>query len=321
MSMSARLLFTRGLIKPHISVQLPRHTTTTSRMSTAAKTPAVPRLSASLLLLNPRNEILLIHRPTHSSTFPNAHVFPGGATSPDDSASADPLKHCAIRETFEETGLLLTHPPPPPSLIPGIPAARSQIHSGALSFAAYLKANNLTPAVDDLIPFTKWITPESMPRRFETHMFLYLLPADHASTAAAQRPTSDGGIETLSARFITPHSALAAAARNELVLFPPQFYLLSSLLPYLPGGAEEEAGLEDHVAKVRRRRRRLLRFARGDFGAMVMEPAPLRRLGDGRVVMGLGPRGDQERAVVIQVAERGEPRGLEMVGRGEVARL
>ncbi|KAI5851689.1 hypothetical protein DFP73DRAFT_571622 [Morchella snyderi] len=304
-------------------------------MSTAAKTPAVPRLSASLLLLNPRNEILLIHRPTHSSTFPNAHVFPGGATSPDDfapspspspSPSHDPLKLCAIRETFEETGLLLTTPPPPPPVVAAIPAARAQIHAGTLSFNAYLRANGLAPAVDALVPFTTWITPKSLPRRFETHMFLCLLPEDNASSssssstsAAQQLPTSDGGIEVLSTRFLAPQAALAAARRDELVFFPPQFYLLSRLVAYLDGGGEA-VGVEDHVAGVRRRR--LLRFARAGFGEMVMEPAALRRLADGRVVMGLGERGDREWAVVIEVAGgRGEPRGLEMVRRGEVARL
>lgn len=155
-----------------------------------------------------------------------------------------------------------------------------------------------------------------MPRRFETHMFLHLLPPDPPAAAAlAQHPTADGGIEALSTTFLAPSAALAAAARNELVLFPPQFYLLSMLLPYLPADADAA----DAASELRRRR--LVRFAREGFGALVMEPAPLRRLGGGRVVMGLGARGDRERAVVVELAARGEPRGLRIVARGEVARL
>ncbi|RPB16697.1 hypothetical protein P167DRAFT_500243, partial [Morchella conica CCBAS932] len=253
--MSARLLFTRSFLKPTtIHLNLLRHTlTVSSRMSTAAPPPAVPRLSASLLIINPLNEILLLHRPSHSSTFPNAHVFPGGATSPSD----PPPAHTALRETFEETGLLLTTPPPPPSLLPSLPLARSQIHAGTLSFTDFLAAHSLTPAVDELIPFTTWITPKAMKRRFETHMFLYFLPSSPSPTtsaAATQHPTPDGGIEVLTTTFLPPSTALA----SDLVFSPPQFYLLSTLLPYLP--PPDSVGIEDHVAKLQRKR--LVRFAR-----------------------------------------------------------
>lgn len=275
----------------------------------------------SLLLINSRNEILLVHRPTHSSTFANAHVFPGGVISSTDNESTSPLKLCAIRETFEETGLLLTIPPPPQSALAGAQAARAEIHAGRLSFTEYLSSHGLEPAVGQLIPFTKWITPKTMARRFETHMFLYFIPESNPSAPETvggrtrQLPTDDGGIEIVSTRFMAPQLALDAAKRDEIVLFPPQFYLISMLLPFL----EQSAGLEDHVAKLRRKR--LVRFAKGDFGKMTVEPHVLRKLSDRRVLMGLGPNGDKDSFVIVQIAEKGEPRGLKLLRKHDVSKL
>lgn len=283
--------------------------------------PGILTSSGSLLLINSRNEVLLVHRPSHSSTFANAHVFPGGAISSNDNKSTSPLKLCAIRETFEETGLLLTTLPPPQAALAGAQAARSEIHAGRLLFTEYLSSHGLEPAVDQLIPFTKWITPKTMPRRFETHMFLYFVPEDTPSVSGTARgemqqlPTDDGGIEILSTRFMAPHVALDAAKRGEIVLFPPQFYLISALLPFL----EQSTGLEDHVTKLRRKQ--LVRFAEGEFGQMTVEPHILKKLSDGRVVMGLGPNGDKENVVVVQIAVKGEPRGLELLKKHDVAKL
>lgn len=280
--------------------------------------PDILTSSNSLLLINSRNEVLLVHRPTHSSTFANAHVFPGGAISSSDNESASPLKLCAIRETFEETGLLLTTPPPTKAALAGAQAARSEIHADRLSFTEYLSSHGLEPAVDQLIPFTKWITPKSVARRFETHMFLYFIPEETSGvggTARQQLPTGDGGIEILSTRFMAPHMALDAAKREEIVLFPPQFYLISALLPFL----EQPTGLEDHVTKLKRKQ--LVRFAEKEFGQMTVEPHILKKLSDGRVVMGLGPNGDKENVVIVQFAKKGEPRGLELLKKHDIAKL
>lgn len=152
-------------------------------------------------------------------------------------------------------------------------------------------------------------------------MFLYLLPAENPSASGAveggtqQLPTDDGGIEILSTRFITPNAALEAAKKAEIVFFPPQFYLISKLLPFLG----ESTGLEDHVAKLGRKQ--LVRFAEGEFGQMTIEPHPLKKLSDGRMIMGLGPNGDQESVVVIQLAKKGEPRGLDLLKMSDVAKL
>ncbi|KAK4968115.1 hypothetical protein LTR66_011877, partial [Elasticomyces elasticus] len=83
------------------------------------KVPAVPKPSSSVLLISPQNQILLLHRVRTSSAFPSAHVFPGGNLSahhdgpipPPDSPQrhldSDVYRLGAIRETFEESGILL----------------------------------------------------------------------------------------------------------------------------------------------------------------------------------------------------------------------
>jgi 8-oxo-dGTP pyrophosphatase MutT (NUDIX family) len=83
------------------------------------KKPSIPRPSASVLLISPSNQILLLHRVQTSSSFPSAHVFPGGNLSPSQDGHIpppeDPARHNdslayrigALRETFEESGMLL----------------------------------------------------------------------------------------------------------------------------------------------------------------------------------------------------------------------
>ncbi|RPB03118.1 hypothetical protein L873DRAFT_1826439 [Choiromyces venosus 120613-1] len=283
--------------------------------STAPKTPTIPQLSASLILLNPQNQLLLVHRSTHSSTFPNAHVFPGGVVSAQDTPNSttpllETLKLCAIRETFEETGILLTTNPPPASLTKEILAeARKAIHDSKLTFPAFLKSYGLTANTSALHPFTKWITPKTVPRRFESQMFVAFVGG-----CDKQVPMHDGRVEILSAKYLTPQRALEMSRNGEIVFFPPQFYLVRRIGEFLSvdGGGEEG-------------RRKVVEMADGEFGAMVIEPHPIRLLDGGkRVVIGLGERGDKEWAVVIEMpgsGKKGEPKGAELVRREDVAKL
>jgi len=80
---------------------------------------AIARPSSSVLLISPKNEILLLHRIRGASSFASAHVFPGGNVDPfhdgEEPAPSDSTRHvdgpvyrrAAIRETFEESGILL----------------------------------------------------------------------------------------------------------------------------------------------------------------------------------------------------------------------
>src|SRR5205085_9264042 len=71
--------------------------------------PVVPRPSATVLLIRGRDpwELLLMRRPGGADFAPGAYVFPGGTVHDDDRAFEDEIRAAAVRELFEEVGILL----------------------------------------------------------------------------------------------------------------------------------------------------------------------------------------------------------------------
>jgi len=139
--------------------------------TTNVRAPSVPRPSASLIVVNDNNEILLVQRNPKSRSFAGAHVFPGGNYDEDDGSH----RVTAIRETFEETGLLVAksrlvpaasgeRPTAPTLDQDALDRARRSILLGQTMFSKFLNEAGLTPAVDELLPFTEWITPVQAPR-------------------------------------------------------------------------------------------------------------------------------------------------------------
>ncbi|EOA86679.1 uncharacterized protein SETTUDRAFT_115113 [Exserohilum turcica Et28A] len=234
--------------------------------------PAVPRPSASVLLISPTNQILLLHRVSNASTFASAHVFPGGALSKTHDGEIpypdEPGRHqdgpayrmAAIRETFEECGILLAKSKKTGKLFTKISdqereQGRKDVHSGKIKFGDLLEKWDAVPDTESLVPFTRWVTPmdtvRSPGRRFTTQMYLYFLPlgsvsptkhaAQHAPASAdlegdaimIPKPTHDGGIEHTAARFLPPNKWLDLARQNKILLVFPQFFLMSLISPYL----------------------------------------------------------------------------------------
>ncbi|KAK6340160.1 hypothetical protein TWF730_001929 [Orbilia blumenaviensis] len=280
---------------------------------------AVPRPSASLVLLDAQNRILLTHRTSTIGSFANAHVFPGGNQDPSDPSAA----FCAIRETFEETGVLLTTTPPPPSLIPEFPRIRRDIHdrSHSLSFSQFLDENGLVADVEGLIPFTTWITPPTMKKRYETRMFLAFLPLSSSSVDTdthhhqEQVPTSDGGLETLSTTFLPASTILSNLKSNSIILFPPQAYLITRLSEFTN---DSSIGVEEQRDRIKK----WVLEGEEKVGEYVFEPRPEGKTKDGkRLVLGYGPRGDKRRKSVLKFGKGGMPADLEIVEVGEVAKL
>jgi 8-oxo-dGTP pyrophosphatase MutT (NUDIX family) len=116
--------------------------------------PAVPRPSASVLLVSRQNQFLLLQRVKQSSSFASAHVFPGGNVStfhdgevpgpesPDRHVDSDVYRMAAIRETFEESGIILARNSGFGRLIE-VPEAereegRRQVHSNKVKFESWL---------------------------------------------------------------------------------------------------------------------------------------------------------------------------------------
>ncbi|KAI0683303.1 hypothetical protein BC835DRAFT_1395834 [Cytidiella melzeri] len=227
---------------------------------------AIPRLSASLIVINQRNEILLVHRNPKSSAFAGVHVFPGG--NYDEKQDRGSLQMTAIRETFEETGLLLASPAR--SSRTGsrgrelsdaeLDAARERVHAQKEMFGEFLEKCGLSADVDELMSFTRWTTPANQPRRFQTQFYVTFLSGGGQFTSGNKLdrlPTPDGGQEVISARFVHPSDILLECARREITLMPPQFYLVSTLEGLIGGG--ERVG----------------RMGRGAFGRMGFCPMPM----------------------------------------------
>ncbi|KAI0748573.1 NUDIX domain-containing protein [Daedaleopsis nitida] len=233
--------------------------------------PAIPRPSATVIVVNSRNEILLVHRNPKSTSFAGAHVFPGGNydKKQDDGQG---LPFTAIRELFEESGLLLVHPSSTGTPSDAeLDSAREDIHAQRRLFRDFLSQHGLKPNVEALLPFTQWITPVTVPKRFHTQFYVTFLadarPGSRFSSGDKQErlPTPDGGQEVIAARFVHPARALAECAAERIALFPPQFYLLRTLADVLTGA--------QNTAQQRARVRTL---SAGAFGRMVVNPRPAR---------------------------------------------
>lgn len=229
--------------------------------------PPVPRPSASLVIVNHRNEILLVQRNPKASAFGGMHVFPGGNFDKKQDAS---LAVTAIRETFEESGLLLalankpgtTSPPTVSETV--LDEARFAIHQQKMLFEDFLKENNLKLDFGALLPFTKWITPIGPPKRFETEFFVTFLPASAGFSSGVKQerlPTPDGGQEVIEARFVPLPEALEDATSGKMRFMPPQVYIITTLAGILKG-AENTA----------EQRAQVQTLASGMFGKMCINP-------------------------------------------------
>src|ERR1700692_3344813 len=164
-----------------------------------------------------------------------ALVFPGGSLDRGDQeitanpglcsggegldAGALSFRIAAIRETFEESGILLARPRGSNALIDAerageIEAAnRAALCEGKLTFLKVLTDNGLLLALDELVPYAHWITPEGMPKRFDTWFFL-------AATPPEQGGAHDGK-ESTDSIWVSPREALAGGESGRFKLpFP-----------------------------------------------------------------------------------------------------
>ncbi|KAI1323388.1 hypothetical protein F5Y16DRAFT_383862 [Xylariaceae sp. FL0255] len=224
--------------------------------------PPVPRPSASIILLSPTNQVLLLHRVKTSSAFPSAHVFPGGNLSefhdgrvppPEDiKRHEDSLAYRlgAIRETFEESGILLARQGSREGPMLNLAMAerdkvRKAVYENETSFGKWLESVGGVPDTENLLPFTRWVTPLQPPKRFTTQMYVYMLPlststSDDAVVSSAAEdeahiPTPDGGAEVTTAHFDDVATWLERQRKGDIILFPPQCFLLQMMAPFLTG--------------------------------------------------------------------------------------
>jgi 8-oxo-dGTP pyrophosphatase MutT (NUDIX family) len=205
---------------------------------------AVARPAATIVLLRDGAqglEVFMVVR-HHAIDFASgALVFPGGRVDDNDFALARKAALCpnpdgldaeamafrlaAIRETFEECGVLFARPRNNSALIDGETLRaverthRAPLAEGRISFADVLTAFKLLPATNLLAHFAHWITPRHQPKRYDTQFFLARAPAKHLAV--------HDGAEAVDSLWITPRQVLAdtAAGRFKLV-FATQMNLM-----------------------------------------------------------------------------------------------
>ena len=211
--------------------------------------PAVPRDAATVILVRPGVEVFLLRRTKALEFAPGACVFPGGSV---DERDADPaiaetrwvgpapadLGHllgisaervralvcAAVRETFEESGVLLAGPSPAELVQDDATKDRQALLDGSLSLGELLSRRDLKLRADLLTPWARWITPEISPRRFDTWFFAAALP--DGQLAAAGPGEADSGT------WWRPSAALDAARAGEITLLPPTAVTLAELAAY-----------------------------------------------------------------------------------------
>ncbi len=175
-----------------------------------------PLPAASLILLRQgkRLEVLVGRRALDARAFPGATVFPGGKLELQDGVADDAppdrwrvAAHAALRETFEETGLLICEggEGSPPGA--DVASARHAVESGAVSFAELLGRWERRLDLKRLTPFAHWITPEEAPYRFDTLFLLAAVTPDEAAAALM-------GAEFEQLEWAEPGRLLADAARR-----------------------------------------------------------------------------------------------------------
>jgi 8-oxo-dGTP pyrophosphatase MutT (NUDIX family) len=203
-------------------------------------------IEGSLPLPTNTVEVFMVRRVIQSDFMPDVYVFPGGSVSKDDLAAeqeegvctpvaptaADPegrtapgtgVRAAAIRELFEEAGVLLAYASGIMLAINEENMSRFEQYRQAFnqrkgSLIELSHVENLRMATDHLGYFAHWITPDGMPKRFDTHFFITTAPAE-------QRAVYDR-LETSEGIWIRPSEALE---RYENGTFPLVFATIHQL--------------------------------------------------------------------------------------------
>lgn len=140
-----------------------------------------------------------------------------------DEPAAQALVAAAVRETFEECGVLLAGPTADSVVCDSTiyREARGKLERRELSLAEFLAAEGLVLRADLLRPWSNWITPESEPRRYDTRFFVAVLPPGQIADGATS--------EAAHVAWRTPQDALASWRAGEHVLMPPTWSQLDAL--------------------------------------------------------------------------------------------
>lgn len=235
--------------------------------------PAIPVPAATVILLRDGRispEVLMLERHSNSVFLPDMYVFPGGRVEDQDHGLAEHMTGftadqaraalpvveeelalgffvAAIRETFEECGLLLARRRGESKLIDAAGATelarhRLEVQEGTTSFRELIEKERLDLAADLLEVHAHWITPDTSPLRYDTIFFSALAPKGHLAL--------HDGIESTKHIWMRPEDALEQRARQELRMIFPTTCNLETLAGFKNASAALKASGKREVVTV-----------------------------------------------------------------------
>jgi 8-oxo-dGTP pyrophosphatase MutT (NUDIX family) len=253
------------------------------------KDPYEPKPASTVVLVRERGtgfQVYLLKRSGQSGFFPGSYVFPGGTVAPEDRDAELWLKHsdldlpgvdrslggtlpaiealaygvAAVRETFEEAGVLLAN-------------RALEARSGIQAICEIRKRENLSKGwlkkwavsgewhllLSRLARWAHWITPEALKPRFDTRFFVAFVPPDQECSPDEK--------ETTHGIWVTPEQALAANLKGETPLSPPTLVTLYELLR-----CKTLSELQDEVRRRGWGESRVPRLIGIEKGAVILEP-------------------------------------------------
>ena len=228
------------------------------------ETNSIPKDSATVILVRRGQgktpEVFLARRHASQSFMAGVYVFPGGQLEASDadiaeiillSAKDDFQPHtllqdstltrdmalgfyiCAIRETFEETGVLFARNASNDLIDFGnatiqasFSAYRKSLNEGKITLAEIIRQEKLVLMTGMLTPYAHWITPEIIPQRFSTRFFLAEMP-HHGQNAVTDKD------ELTSSLWATPHDALQMYTTGKIAMMPPTLKTLEEMAEFI----------------------------------------------------------------------------------------
>lgn len=202
--------------------------------------PAIPSATVMLVRDAPRFEVLMVRRHHEIEFASGALVFPGGKVEAGDGDAAwaahafeagdltdgeRALRVCAVREAFEESGILVARHAGDAAgesknweIGPRAAEGRDAVARGELSFRELVVRLGLKLDLGAMLLFAHWITPAAMQKRFDTRFYLMTAPADQLAAC--------DGFETVDAEWIRPAEALRLReAGLRTIVFPTRLNL------------------------------------------------------------------------------------------------
>ena len=204
-------------------------------LNVVPREPVLPEPAATVLLLRDGGsglEVLMLEKAAGKHFAGGALVFPGGKVEPQDEVfdgaigeqrhSLSTLKIAAVREMFEECGIMLARQPEANRLMDAAEVAQCRAMATDVPFLDLVASERLELATDRMVHFAHWITPPSRSRRFDTHFFIAVAPE-------GQMTATVDGQEIVDANWRRPSDILDEVNAGTLKLVLPTLMNLDKL--------------------------------------------------------------------------------------------